>query len=452
MKPMKPMKSIKPIKLMKLMQRGYSLVEVSIVLLALGLVLIGITLYWQQTESQRVKAVQSSLQQQTKDAAMGFMYARYRLACPAVDAGGIENCGTAAAPNAVGFVPWRSLGMANPAAGFLRYGVYRVPNAAANLDQDLTVARDRMNPLRVRTPNPVPANGTAPNPNRPPAPNAVENFLGHTYSGNWAAPLNTDCVASNPMPCTANVTSSAANMIDMCLALNGLASENLVPITALGVDFAGTRRPAAFVIASAGLLDADADGNAFDGLNALASNAAPTFEANSREVSTTYDDQVTVVSALELFSLHSCAGGLAAASHSHMNAATAGFMMERAYYDFRDQLGVQILLASADVVASLAGTASAAGGVVAGAGEIISATGDTILTAGARSFQIGMAIAATVIAAIGVAAAIVSTGLAAAGFIQATAAWGAFATNTTEMTNLAISIGNNALIADAIGF
>ena len=447
------MKSIKSMKPVKPTQRGYSLVELSVVLLALGLVLIGITLYWQQTESVRVKATQSSLQQQTKDAAMGFMYARYRLPCPAVDAGGVENCGAAATPNAVGFVPWRSLGMANPAAGFLRYGVYRVPNAAApNLDQDLTVARDRMNPLRVRTPNPVASNGAAPNSNSPPAPNAVENFLGHTYSGNWAAPLNADCVASNPTPCTANVTSSAANMIDMCLALNGLASENLAPATALGVNFTGTRRPAAFVIASAGMLDADADGNAFDGLNALASNAAPTFEASSREVSTTYDDQVTVVSALELFSLHSCAGGLAAASHSHMNAATAGFMMERAYYDFRDQLGVQILLATADVAASAAGVASAAGGVVAGAGEIISATGDTVLSAGARSFQIGMAIAATVVAAIGVVAAGVSVGLAASGLIAAGVAWGDFAANTTEMTNLAISIGNNALIADAIGF
>lgn len=438
---------------MKNFQRGYSLVELSVVLLALGVVLIGITLYWQQTEGVRVKASQTSLQQQTKDAAMGFMYARYRLACPAVDTGGVENCGAAPNLNSVGFVPWRTLGMANPAAGFLRYGVYRVPNTTfANLDQDLAVARDRMNPLRVRTPNPVPQNGPVPNGNSPPAPNAVENFLGETYSGNWATPLNATCIASNPTPCPPTATSSAANMIDICLALDGVAARDVAPATALGVNFAGTRRPAAFVIAAAGMLDADANGNAFDGLNASASNAAPTFEANSREMSSTYDDQVIVVSALELSSLHSCGGGLAAASHSHMNAATAGFMMERAYYDFRDQLGVQIALATADTAAAVAGVLAAAAGVVAASGEIVSATGDTTFSAGVRSFQIGMAVAATVVAAIGGVAAIAATALAASGAIAAGIAWTDFATNTTDMTILATSIANNALIADAIGF
>jgi prepilin-type N-terminal cleavage/methylation domain-containing protein len=438
---------------MKTAQRGYSLVELSVVLLALGLVIVGLAMYWQQTEGLRVKAVQASVQQQAKDAAVGFMYARYRLACPAIDANGLEDCGSAANLNAVGFVPWRTLGMANPAAGQLRYGVYRAPNATdAHLDQDLGAAKDRMNPLRARTPNPAPTNGRAPNGNTPPAPDPAENLLGHTYSGNWNAPLNTNCIASNPVPCPATATSSSANMIDMCLALNRIAGQSAAPAGSLAVSYASGRRPVAFVIASPGLLDADANGNAFDGLNASASNASPTFEPNSREASSNYDDQVMVVSALELFSLHSCAAGLAAISHSHMNLATSGFMMERAYYDFRDQLDVQVLLAGADVAASLAGTAGAAAGVVAGATEIVAATGDTTLSAGARSFQIALSIAATVVAGIGVAAALVATGLSAAGLVEAQAAWDGFAANTTAMTTLATSIANNALTADAFGF
>ncbi len=438
---------------MKQQQRGYSFIEIGIVLVALGLILIAASLYWQQSASLKVKAIQSSLQQQVKDAATGFLYARYRLACPAADANGVESCGSAASPNSVGFVPWRTLGLTDSRAGQIRYGVYREANATdAHLDRDLAAAKDRMNPLRVRTPSPRPSNGAAPNSNSPPAPSPNANLLGHTYSGDWNAPLNATCIPSNPIPCGATTNSSAANMIDVCLALNGIASQNTAGAGQLAVSLAGIRKPAALVIAAPGLLDADADGSALDGLNALASNAAPTFEANSKAISSTYDDQVIVVSALELFSSHACAAGLAAASHGHMNVATAGFMMERASYDFRDQLGVQVALALADVLANIAGTASAAAGVVAGAGEIVSATGDTVLTAGGRSFQIGLSIAATVVAAIGVAAAVVSTGLAASGQIAAIADYADYATVTTEMTDLAISIGNNALIADAIGF
>ena len=145
---------------MKQHQRGYSFVEVGIVLVALGLVLVAASLYWQQSAGLKVKAMQSSLQQQVKDAATGFMYARYRLACPALDANGVENCGSAASPNSVGYAPWRTLGLTDPRAGQIRYGVYREANATdAPLDRDLAVAKDRMNPLRVRTPSPKPSNG-----------------------------------------------------------------------------------------------------------------------------------------------------------------------------------------------------------------------------------------------------------------------------------------------------
>jgi hypothetical protein len=438
---------------MKTSQRGYSLVEVAVVLLALGLVLIGITLYWQQTSSLRVKASQSSLQQQAKDAALGFMYARYRLACPARDAGGVEDCGTAPALNAVGYVPWRTLGMSDPSAGFLKYGVYRVPNStSAHLDQDLAVSRDRMNPLRTRTPNPRPSNNRAPNSNTPPAPSPAENLLGHTYSGNWALPLNTNCVASNPMPCSASASSSDSNMIDICLALNNVAAQSAPPASALAVNYAGARRSAALVIAAAGMLDADADGNAFDGLNALASNTAPTFEASSREMSASYDDQVTAVSALELFSMYSCAAGLASASHGHMNVSTSAFMMERAYYDLRDQLDVKVRLADADIAATTATGLAAGAQVTAAISEGLSASGDAVQSLGGRSFQIGLAVAAGVAAGIAVGAAVATIVITAQGKIDADKAWNDFATVTTQMTDLAISIANNALLADAVGF
>ncbi len=435
---------------MKQQQRGYSLVEISVALVALGIILIAATLYWQQSAGLRVKAIQTSLQQQVKDAATGFLYARYRLACPAVDANGVESC---ASGNAVGFVPWRTLGLSDPTAGQMRYGVYREANAVdAHLDRDLAAAKDRMNPLRVRTPSPKPRNGPVPNSNSPPAPSPNTNLLGHTYSGDWNAPLNASCIPSDPVPCSATATSNSANMVDVCLALNGIASLDNATAAQLAVNIGGSRRPAALVIAAPGLLDADADGNALDGLNALASNAAPTFEANSKVISTTYDDQVMAVSALELFSSYSCAAGLAAISHGHMNVATAGFMTERAYYDFRDQLGVQVALAAADIAANLAGVSAAVGSVITATGEGLSAAGDTAFSAGARSFQIGLAIAAGVLGIASGVLAGISTGLAETGLIEAGIAYGEFADVTAAMTELAIVIGNNALLADAIGF
>ena len=138
---------------MKHRMMGFTLVELSMVLLALGLILPGAVIFWQLSERHRVTAVQTDAQQQSRDAVVGFLHANYRLPCPAANTLGVEDC---AATRQVGFVPWRSLGLPRPQAGGLRYGVYRAPSAAgaatAPLDQDLAVARDRMNPLRVRTP------------------------------------------------------------------------------------------------------------------------------------------------------------------------------------------------------------------------------------------------------------------------------------------------------------
>lgn len=438
---------------MKQRIRGYSLIEIAVVLTALGIILVGAALYWQQSFGVRAQIVQSSLQQQARNAVTGFLYANYRLPCPAADAMGVESCGTLAAPNAVGFLPWRSLGMSNPELGQLKYGVYREATTSPSNDKDLAVLRDRMEVLRTATPSPRPTNGIAPNIGSPPAPSPTLSLVGYSYSGNWASPLNASCNASlDPACATPSAGSSAVNMIDICVSLHSLSQLTAAGAGRLAVNLAGARLPVAFVVAAPGLLDADADGARFDGLNASATNALPTFDASSRPSSTTYDDQVMGVSAQELFSQLSCGAGLSAVSHSHFNVATSGLMFERALYDYRDQLDVQTALALADVAASAAGVASAAAGIVAGAKEIVSATGDTVLSAGARSFQIALAVGATVVAGIGAVLAAGAAILSEANAIVALDAWVEFGSDTTAMTDLAISINQNALLADAIGF
>ena len=102
---------------MKQRMRGFTLIELSLLLLALGLILPGAVIFWQLSERHRVTTVQLDAQKQSRDALVGFLHANYRLPCPAADALGVEDC---AATRQVGFLPWRSLGLPRPEAGGLR--------------------------------------------------------------------------------------------------------------------------------------------------------------------------------------------------------------------------------------------------------------------------------------------------------------------------------------------
>lgn len=469
---------------MKLRMSGFTLVEVSVALLALGLVLLGAVVFWQQSAGVRVAAVQQDVQTQTRQSLVGFLYAHHRLPCPAVDADGAENCTSGGDLRQVGFVPWQTLGLPRPEAGRLRYGVYREASetpekkpesiddyikqsAIAASDRDLASALDRMNPLRVPTPNPRPVNKIAPNEKAPPPPVAVAELLGFTQSGNAASPLNEEgCKALEPPlespllspPCRFVDTKgsgykvSSVNMVDVCPALNTASGVGLAPAGQLGVRTASTRRAVAFVVAAPGLLDADGDGQGFDGANASASNASPTFESASLSATQPYDDQVLVVSHAELFSELHCATALAAIAHTHFNTAIGAFVLERALYDYRDQLYVEVVLAIADELSAIAGLAAATAGVTDAAQAILAATGDTVLSAGARSAQIGFATAGAVLAGVSAATAATAFGLTTASLVDARQTHDEFAARTTAITDLSISINRNALTADAIGF
>ncbi len=430
---------------------GFTLVELSVVLLALGLILPGAVIFWQLSERHRVASVQMDVQKQSRDALVGFLHANFRLPCPAADNAGVEDC---AGTRQVGFVPWRTLGLPRPEAGGLRYGVYREPSgvgvADAPLDRDLAVRRDRMNPLRVRTPSPIPSNADAPNPNAPPIPATATGLLGVTYSGNPAAPLNTSCDAAQAVPCPLGVD-NAVNLIDICLALNTSADALVAPGGRLATQVGAVRRPAAFVLAAPGMLDADGNGQAFDAANASATTADPTFEAPGRAVSDGYDDLVIAAGHTELFAELHCGAALSAVSHAHFNVATGAFVLERAMYDYRDQLYIAVVLARADVAAAAAGVASAVAGTLDAAKEMVSAVADTTLSVGARAFQIalaavgiGLAVASDVAAAF----AVVDAGLSLA---EAEDVHRDFADRTTAMTTLARDINQNTLRADAIG-
>lgn len=435
---------------MKRHMMGFTLVELSVVLLALGLILPAAVVFWQLQERQRVTTVQLDVQQQSRDAVLGFLHAHYRLPCPAANTAGVEACVEGTGERHVGYLPWRTLGLPRPEAGALRYGVYREPQPTAPQDRDLAVARDRMNPLRVRTPDPVPRNNDAPNDEAPPIPTATATLLGVTHSGDDLAPLNAACNLSQNPPCPLGVA-GAVNLVDVCLALNTASQTPVAPAGRLGTNMRGARQSVAFVIAAPGMLDADGDGRAFDGANATASSADPTFEAPGTAVSSTYDDIVLSASHAELFSELHCGAALSAISHAHFNAATGAFVLERAMYDYRDQLFVAVKLAESDVAAATAGLAGAAASVADAAKEMVSATADTTMSAGARAVQIGLAAAGIVAAAAGMAAAIYAEIDAIASLAEAERVHDEFAARTTAMTVLSTSVNRNTLIGDAIG-
>lgn len=443
---------------MKRQMKGFTLVELSLVLLALGLILPGAVIFWQLSERHRVASVQMDAQQQSRDALLGFLHAKYRLPCPAETTEGVESCTAGAGLRQVGYVPWRTLDLPRPEAGRLLYGVYRDPSAAALVsapqDRDLAVARDRMNSLRVRTPEPKPQNHTeAPNPHAPPIPqvlSSLNSVLGTTQSGDDAAPLNINCNAANEPPCPVGVT-NAVNLIDVCLALNTASDALVAPAGRLATQTGAIRRTAAFVIAAPGMLDADGDGQAFDGANTTASNANPTFTAPGQAVTNLNDDIVMAASHTELFSELQCGAALSAISHAHFNAATGAFVMERAMYDYRDQLYIAIVLARADVAAAAAGIASAVAGSLDAAKEMVSAVADTTMSAGARAFQIALAAVGIGLAVASDVAAVAAQVDAALSLAEAKDVFSEFATRTDKMTELSRSVNVNALTADAIG-
>ena len=345
-------------------QAGFSLVEMGVALVALGLLVLAFIAYWRLSAQEKVVLAERDLLQITERSVVGFVHAHFRLPCPASTVDGNEDC---AAGRQIGQLPWRTLGIADGRAGQLRYGVYRAANTAQPwLDMDLTVPKDRLRPsFTIGLPPILPT-----------------------------APL-----ALNP---------ANANLLDFCYATT-LASTAAANASALGVvdaDSAAARRAVAFVVAAPGLLDADGDGSPFDGRQATATLAAPTFDAANRPLDAVYDDRVMAVSFDALFAQMQCGQALSAVSHSHVNAATAAAFMQQALINYQRQLEITALLAGAGVASATAGVLGAAAGLSNAVAGSASAVAFTILTYGTAAAVMAPAIASVIAATAAVAASV----------------------------------------------
>ncbi|MEQ1674083.1 MAG: prepilin-type N-terminal cleavage/methylation domain-containing protein, partial [Candidatus Nitrotoga sp.] len=93
-------------------QAGFSLIELAIVLLIVGLLLGGlIPTLSSQIEQQRINETRKQLEE-IKQALTGFVIANGRLPCADTNADGEENSPCTTAATAEGLLPWKSLGVA----------------------------------------------------------------------------------------------------------------------------------------------------------------------------------------------------------------------------------------------------------------------------------------------------------------------------------------------------
>ncbi len=237
-------------------QNGYSLVELSIVLVIIGVIGFFSVKFISQIGQQTLNEKFKNDLEMADAAISGFVYANSRLPCPDVTSppDGIEDCGSI--NNNQGSLPVKTLGIESSLqkqrGGQIRYASFRNNNADALLDTDLSSLKDRYEP-----------------------------FLPNSE------------------------TSTQSNGLDFCLALR-TASRSTIPLNNQ-VNIL-TRTPGVFInvayaIADSGAIDANNDGNLFDGSNA----AGLAFERPKASHLNNYDDNVKAVGFNELAGRLKCA-------------------------------------------------------------------------------------------------------------------------------------------------
>jgi len=93
---------------MKTHNNGFSLVEIAVALVIIGLLLGGLIMpFTVQMEQQRIERTDETLEE-IKEALLGFAVIHQRLPCPAINKKGKEDCTLS---DREGYLPWKALGV-----------------------------------------------------------------------------------------------------------------------------------------------------------------------------------------------------------------------------------------------------------------------------------------------------------------------------------------------------
>lgn len=329
--------------------RGFSILEMALLILLIGMLLVFAFATMPRLDERTRLDRTAVLLGDVSDALLGFAAVNGRLPCPDTSPvpNGLEGSGAVSgctAGDISGLVPYREIGLADEVRDRshipVRYAVYR--NATA--EADLATLPNRFVPVL---------------PGDPPTLT--------TYTGLPDDPA----VVTPPLGINkVRLQPDQRNDLDFCLALRNARA------AAPDVAFVHTLDPpgianVAFVLASAGVSDADGDGvdGAFDGAQEGAGGI--TFESPDRRRDTTYDDLVLAMPLGELDSRMACTTvTVATTSSANISIAASHALAQAEDSVWAAELGVT----SAEVA-----VASSAIAVVMGAITIWAAANDLAL-------------------------------------------------------------------------
>ncbi len=385
---------------MKSSQRGYSIIELSVSIVILGLIISAILgLYAHLEEKYRhIDLVQST--QEANEAIWGFIFSKGRLPCPSGDNGGFEDCTIAK-----GFLPYKALGMPaqirNSTGLALRYAVYLKVDSTIMRDAELDVLKDRYRPFVAEGSPPV----------------GQELILGNT------------------------------NNLDFCQALDTAAHAS-DDATLVHVGSGANLEHVAYILLDPGAGDANGNGNSLEGLDATADLA---FDRPNRPSNFVDDDRVFVTYFNQLWEKIGCSNVISPAGHAHPNTATSAAIMQQSLADYQKQLDLNAAIAAADILAALASQASAGAGLANATSATLTALSEALISQGATSGLIAAGAAAVVANTAAVAAAGVAVALATANELIVAATAIAVIPLVNRINSLSATILANAKAADAAG-
>lgn len=319
-------------------QRGFSLLELAVVLVVLGLVTLLVVQFLGTASRERHEVASRDLLTRADDALLAYAMVNSRLPCPASNGNGNEDCNS----HQIGQLPYKTLGLPDANARRIRYGVLRRP-ALRKTDADLTRRLDRHDPLQVIA-----------------GETAIEMPLGQV------------------------------NGLDLCWAIR---TAGVLPMDTQYLHVARATQPDHI---ESHIAYAVALPRVGDGFSNHQSGDLPVFDSPRRPQETNFHDRIVAVGLDQLWARMRCGDNMAATSHAHFNGAMSITLMYNAMEDYKKQLAISVKLAEANVANSAAAVLSGASATAGAAGGIADTIAEGLLTMGAvATYKVALAAAAT---------------------------------------------------------